>query len=593
VTLQCGAPTPTPTPTPTGSPTCAPGWQNEPNMLASRAFASGAVASNAFYVLTGFNGSGYEIASDYFNGSVWTKGAPIPTGHSQSKAAAVGDNIYVPGGFNSIQFGGPINLMQIYDTVANTWSNGMNLPIALSGPATAAFNGKVYIIGGFTDPFPTATNNVYEYDPVLNTYTTKTPMPAPSGNIPGAVLGNEIFVVGGSSPTTVAFAYNPTTDTWRPITAPSPADCQAGGAFALNGQLWLVGCLGQPGTNSKIYDPNSDSWSAGPPLNTSQEGGSATSVYNALGFVAGGAAGGGASTTVEAVGTCGTPTPTPTPSGTPVGCQFNVLIVSSDVDVNPVMLHDQIAAEPDVVAVDYFDALNGTPTLAQLQPYNIVVSFSNSAYFDPVAMGDVLADYADTGGTVVGFMFNWFGPPFDLEGRWQTDGYSPFVDGVGSNFGTNCLGTYDMTHPLMQGISAGSLCSGYWGTLALTPGAVSVAEYQDGEHLCAYQVHNGHTGVGINAYVGDFADSWSGPFGRVVVNAGRWVGNCQGGTPTPTPTPTPITPTPTPTPTPVTPTPTPTPTPITPTPTPTPTPSPTRPPPTPRPRPTPFPRPTP
>src|SRR5207245_758625 len=61
---------------------------------------------------------------------------------------------------------------------------------------------------------------------------------------------------------------------------------------------------------------------------------------------------------------CGapTPTPTPTPTATPGGCQFNVLIVYSDVGVQPVMLHDQIAAEPDVVTVDYFDAQAGTPT---------------------------------------------------------------------------------------------------------------------------------------------------------------------------------------------------------------------------------------
>jgi N-acetylneuraminic acid mutarotase len=221
---------------------------------------------------------------------------------------------------------------------------------------------------------------------------------------------------------------------------------------------------------------------------------------------------------------CGGPTPTPTP-----GCQFNVLIVSSDLDVNPVMLHDQIAAEPDVVTVDYFDAFLGTPTLAQLKPYNIVVSFSNSSYLDPVAMGDVLADYADTGGTVVAFNFDWFGAPFGLDGRWMTGGYTPFVPGGPINFSDSCLGTYDNTHPLMQGIDPGSLCAFFRHTLALSPGAVSVAQYQDNEQLCAYQVNNGHTGVGINAYVGDSAGQWSGPFGRVVVNAGRWLANCQGG----------------------------------------------------------------
>jgi Kelch motif protein len=314
----CGVtptPTPTATATPTGSPSCTPSWQNEPPMVAARAFASAAVANGNFYVLAGFDGvAPYVVETDFFNGSVWATGAPIPIGHSQSKAAAVGNNIYVPGGFNSIQFGGPLNFMQIYDTVANTWSSGLNLPQTRSGAAVAAFNGKVYIISGFTDPFPTPTNTVYEYDPVNNTYTLKAPMPGSSGNIPGAELNGEIYAVGGSFGFEAAFAYNPTTDTWRSIAPPSPRDCQAGGAFALDGELWLVGCLGQDGTVAKIYNPGSDSWRTGPSLLVSQEGGSATALYNTRGYVAGGGFGGAASTTVESVGPCPSPTPTATPT---------------------------------------------------------------------------------------------------------------------------------------------------------------------------------------------------------------------------------------------------------------------------------------
>jgi hypothetical protein len=58
------------TPTVTPTATCTPPWHNEPSMPVGTAFASGAVASNFFYVMTGFNGSSYEVATDYFNGSV-------------------------------------------------------------------------------------------------------------------------------------------------------------------------------------------------------------------------------------------------------------------------------------------------------------------------------------------------------------------------------------------------------------------------------------------------------------------------------------------------------------------------------------------
>ena len=93
-----------------------------------------------------------------------------------------------------------------------------------------------------------------------------------------------------------------------------------------------------------------------------------------------------------------TPTATPTPTGTPGGCQFHVLIVYSDLGGPPTDIQNQILAEPGVTGVDLFDAFSGTPTLAQLQQYNIVYAFSNNALSIAVGMGNVLADYAKTGG---------------------------------------------------------------------------------------------------------------------------------------------------------------------------------------------------
>jgi hypothetical protein len=63
-------------------------------------------------------------------------------------------------------------------------------------------------------------------------------------------------------------------------------------------------------------------------------------------------------------------------------------------------------------------------------------------------------------------------------------------------------------------------------TLTLNTGAVSVASFADGEQLCAYKVNNGHVGVGINAYLGENPMNFAGPFGHVIVNAGRWLNGC-------------------------------------------------------------------
>ncbi len=100
---------------------------------------------------------------------------------------------------------------------------------------------------------------------------------------------------------------------------------------------------------------------------------------------------------------------------------YRVLIAYSETGAGPTTLRNQILAEPGVAAVDLFDAGAATPTLAQLANYDVVVAFPNSAYDDPTAMGDVLADFADTGGVVVGFNFNWHTRSFQF-GRTLDDG---------------------------------------------------------------------------------------------------------------------------------------------------------------------------
>ncbi len=254
-------------------------------------------------------------------------------------------------------------------------------------------------------------------------------------------------------------------------------------------------------------------------------------------------------------GTIVSATPTPTP--TPGGCQFHVLIVGADTGA-PTDLQNQILAEPGVLTADFFDAQAGTPTLAQLQQYQIVVPYSNFPFLDGVMLGDNLADYADGGGIVVQLGFSHYGPgqPYGVNGRWLTGNYNPYDYSTNLGFGAFTLGAFNAAHPLMAGVA--TLNSDFQNIVAPAGGATEVAAASNGNSLVAYRpVSGGHTTVGITAYVGADATE-SGHWGRVIVNAGRWLSTSCQPTPTPTPTDTPTsTPTPTDTPT-STPTPTPT-----------------------------------
>ena len=166
------------------------------------------------------------------------------------------------------------------------------------------------------------------------------------------------------------------------------------------------------------------------------------------------------------------------------------------------MLQNQILAEPDVIAVDLFDAFSGTPDLALLQQYDIVYAFSNNAWNNAVAMGDVLADYEDGGGVVVVSTFAWDNRGgWLLAGRWVTGGYSPLSIVLMTDKIANIT---DPGHPLMQGVS--SLGAHFRNGVTLTAGAASVAVWTDGPPAVAYKTNNGHTAAGINAYLGIVAE---------------------------------------------------------------------------------------
>ena len=211
-----------------------------------------------------------------------------------------------------------------------------------------------------------------------------------------------------------------------------------------------------------------------------------------------------------------------------------MLIVYADSDGPPTQLQSEIQAEPNVSRLTCLTPLAGTPTLAQLQQYQIVVPFSNSPFLDGDTLGNNLADYVDGGGIVVQYGFSHYGPgqPYGVNGRWVSGNYNPYNYSTNLQSNAFLLGTHNAGHPLMAGVT--TLNSNFANIVTLAAGATEVAQNNLGNSLVAYRpVSGGHTTVGVTAYVGAAATQ-SGDWGKVIVNAGNWLANCQGGSPTPT-----------------------------------------------------------
>jgi len=196
---------------------------------------------------------------------------------------------------------------------------------------------------------------------------------------------------------------------------------------------------------------------------------------------------------------------------------YSVLFVKADGGNLPTEIQTALQGHPNVANVDVFNAGTGTPTVAELAAYDVVLPYSNTDYQNATVLGDNLADFADAGGVVITLTFDGIAAANrSLAGRWVTGEYRPWLPGPTVVSGFQALGLHDSSHPLMQGVSA--LGANYRiSDLTVAPGSTQVAAWSSGAPLVSYK---GRV-VGVNAHLG--SNEWSGDFPRLILNAADWL----------------------------------------------------------------------
>ena len=134
-------------------------------------------------------------------------------------------------------------------------------------------------------------------------------------------------------------------------------------------------------------------------------------------------------------------------------------------------------------------------SLADLIPYDVVIVVNQRAWeadgvMEPYKIGDLLADYVDTGGKVIvnqfvdlGFEDNY--EKTGLAGRFITAHYGPFMADVTTNVTPQKLGEVLMPgHPLLRDVHTLAF-SGFLERVKLSPGAAGIARWSGGEWLLA------------------------------------------------------------------------------------------------------------
>ena len=208
----------------------------------------------------------------------WRALAVAPTERTEVAAAAVGDRVWVLGGYAAD--GATLATVEVYDTGADTWVRGPDLPVAVNHAMAATLDGVLYVAGGNDGTRPSSQLARLDGD------RWRTLAPLPQGRSAGglAALAGRLYLVGGGVEGGLAAdtqVYDPAADAWSSAPGP-PTPREHLGAAASAGKLYVVGGrVGGVGHNlaaAEAFDPGSGRWSSVAELPTPRGGLAATAT---------------------------------------------------------------------------------------------------------------------------------------------------------------------------------------------------------------------------------------------------------------------------------------------------------------------------
>lgn len=478
-----------------------------------------AVASNATHV---YAAAGYSTGHVLYRwpiaGGAWQTMAPCPLDLCTGGAAIIGDTFYYCGGYKDVM-NDPADTLYKYSITGDNWTSAPG-PFADTGynwsPTVTACRGKLYYMSGCATPGSiNPTRQVWRYTPGAG-WTQVASMNQGRVFAHAGVYHDTIWVAGGVANNvglTHTEFYDPVADTWlvNNTVFPQLPESRWGAASGVAGTKMFVASGVQSdfslSDTAFYFDFGSRTWSVedGIPLRVYRTAGCGTADYKAM--ICGGSRGGFLPTDTCQYSQI---------SGPPLA-QF--LWLYSDFGAPDTTLAPRLRALGDSVV--YMDVQTTTPTISQLLPYTAVGAHSNYPYADPTALGNVLAQYVDSGGGVVlgnfSFVVGWA-----MGGQLMTGNYATINPGSNQQAVTT-LGWFNAAHPVMSGVtSVGDLFAG-GGSFA----AESVARWADGRPYVAVSAN--HKVVGVNSYPGIYSvPERNGDWALVFHNALRYVGGLVG-----------------------------------------------------------------
>ena len=229
----------------------------------------------------------------------WEEVTKLPTLRVAMASAAVGDHIYLIGGFNKDEnLGGsapPLSRVDVYDTQTNTWHQAAGMLTPRIGARAAVFSSDIYVFGGYIRMAlrnelrkkTVYTKTIEVYDTRTDTWIKKRDMPTLRRSFGTAVVDGKIYIIGGNVhnkqlgkqvSTGLVEVYDPLTERWEPR-ADMPTKRGWINVAVVDGKIYVIGgyILLEQGLGLDVdrfsrrieeYNPKTNSWRRLPDMPT-------------------------------------------------------------------------------------------------------------------------------------------------------------------------------------------------------------------------------------------------------------------------------------------------------------------------------------
>ncbi len=216
--------------------------------------------ANELYAIGGEDATGVTNVTERYDplSDVWTLLANKPTAVSGARGAALGGEIYVPGGRDAQ--GQPSDVHEVYEIERNRWHTAAALPDPRTGHALVAFEGRLYLFGGWDGS--AYRDEILGYTPETDGWEVVGQLPFPWG-YGDAVrrIDDRILIVGGineAGPVNTLLIYSPIFNTLE--LQPVPEEVPVGRAQAtILPPAWLfVLTKSADGSSWELWQYNKD-----------------------------------------------------------------------------------------------------------------------------------------------------------------------------------------------------------------------------------------------------------------------------------------------------------------------------------------------